>query len=216
MGDLRNKARRWAEEDARADKERRKRLGWTLFHFDFKPNLTRRDLMVGEAIRYLLRSTGSRMFFRMCQVRGMYVEIKRLPTTGKSYDHGYSYVVLNYSTRENVVDAKKELAIDTLLNGIDLFRGLPNAVYDDQIETIKWLLRAPPSVTAEEWTRVLEKVHAKTRPLFRTHESELRHHLLGERYTGPAGSVAMTARVRMEALEKMSPAAERPPGSYAP
>jgi hypothetical protein len=87
------------------------------------------------------------------------------------------------------------LAIDTLPNSIDLYRGLPNAVFDDQVETIKWLLRAPPSVSGEEWRKVLERVHPKTRPLLRTHEADLRHHMLGERYTGP---VAMTARVTME------------------
>jgi hypothetical protein len=128
----------------------------------------------------------------------MYVQMKRLPTTSYAYDGGYTYMTLHFSTRENAVDAKRELAIDTLLNGIDLYRGLPNTVFDDQVATIQWLLTAPPSVGAEEWKRVLEKVHAKTRPLLKTHESELRHHLLGEKYTGPTGPVALTAMVRMD------------------
>ena len=46
LGDLRNKEKRWADDEARADQDRRKRDGWTLFHFDFKPSFTIRNLTV--------------------------------------------------------------------------------------------------------------------------------------------------------------------------
>ena len=57
---------------------------------------------------------------------------------------------------------------------------------------------------AEDWVKILEKVDPKTRPLLRTHETELRFHLLGEKYTGPRGPVAMTARTRLEAAVEIA------------
>ena len=199
MGHLPNKAKRLAEAGTRADAEERRRDGFTVFHFDFKPSLTRRDLTLGEAIRHLLRITGVRISFWRCPVRGLAVEIKRLPRTSYSHDHGDSFMMLHFSDLENEVAAKKVLALDMLLTGIDLYRGLPNAVFDEQIETVKWLLTAPPSMPAEEWLKVFDKVHPKTRPLLRTHEPELRIHLLGEKCSDPAGPVALTARTRLEA-----------------
>lgn len=129
----------------------------------------------------------------------MYVEIKRLPTTRMAHDHGYTYMTLHFSTQESVTDAKRELVIDTLINGVDLYRGLPNAVFDEQCELIRSLLRAPPSVTAEDWLKALEKVHLNSRSLLRTHEADLRQNLLGEKVTCTTGTVAMSAGVRMDA-----------------
>jgi hypothetical protein len=187
------------DDAARVDAATRQREGWTIFHHDFRRDLTRRDLTMGEAIRHLLRVTGSRMFFRRCEVRGMYCEIKRLPTSSYSYDSGMSYQLLHFSDLEDVAEAKRVLVFDLLLCGIDLYRGLTNAVFDEQCELIRSLLRAPPSVPAEDWLKALEKVHPKTRPLLRTHSEDLRQNLLNEKVTGTTGTVAMTARVRMDA-----------------
>jgi hypothetical protein len=82
LGDFRNKARRIAEDIGRQDTDRRRRRGFTVFHFDLKPSLTRRDLILGESIRYLLRATGSRLTFWRCPIRGLAAQIQRLPTTG--------------------------------------------------------------------------------------------------------------------------------------
>ncbi len=182
MGHLPNKARRLAEADTRADAETRRQNGFTVFHFDLNPKLTRRDLTLGEAIRHLLRVTRARMSFWRCPVRGLAVQIKRLPRTSYSHDHGDSFMMLHFSDLEDEVVAKKVLALDMLLTGIDLYRGLPNAIFDEQIETIKWLLKAPSSVPAEEWLKVLDRVHPQTRPLLRSHAPDLRVHLLGEKY----------------------------------
>jgi len=38
VGDLRNKAKKWAEEDRRQDVDRQSN-GYTVFHFDFNPTL---------------------------------------------------------------------------------------------------------------------------------------------------------------------------------
>ena len=81
MGDLRNKARKWAEEDRRQDIADRQSNGFTVFHFDYNPSLTRRDLKLGEAIRYLMRVTGTRISFWRCPVRGLAVQYRKLPTT---------------------------------------------------------------------------------------------------------------------------------------
>jgi hypothetical protein len=203
MGHLPNKAKNWATDAARQDKdERRKREGWTVFHFDFKPSLTRRDLTLGEAIRYLLRSTGSRMKFWRCPIRGLAVQIQRLPTTKYAYDHGYTYTMLHFSDLDDEVEAKKALVLDMLLTGIELFRGLPNVAFDEEIKRIKWLLCAPPSVSAEDWCKVRNELQKQSRPLLRTHEAELRFHLLGEKYSGPTGPVAMTVKVRLEEIDR--------------
>ena len=70
-----------AKDAAHNDADARRQHGFTVFLFEFKPNLTRRDTTLGEAIRYLLRVRGSRMSFWRCPIRGLAVRIKRLPTT---------------------------------------------------------------------------------------------------------------------------------------
>lgn len=202
VGDLRNKARKWAEEDTRRDREQRKREGWTIFHHDFNPSLTRRDMTLGEAIRHLLRVTGCRMSFWRCPVRGLAVQIRELPHTPYSFDKGETWMMLHFSDLEDQVAAKKVLALDMLLTGIGLYRGLPNAAFDEQVATIKYLLTAPPSVPAEDWLKVLEKLHPKIRPVLRSHESDLRTHLLGAKHGGTTGPVALTVRPRLEEMER--------------
>ena len=202
MGDLRNKARKLAEEASRADAEARRRDGFTVFHFDLNPKLTRRNMTLGEAIRHLLRVSGCRMSFWRCPVRGLAVEIRELPRTSYSFDRGETWRMLHFSDLEDKVAAKKVLALDMLLTGIGLYHGLPNAVFDEQVRTIQYLLSAPPSVPAEDWRKVLEKVHPKIRPVLRSHESDLRTHLLGAKYGGATGPVALTVRPRLEAMER--------------
>ena len=50
--------------------------------------------------------------------------------------------------------------------------------------------------------KVRDELQKQTRPLLRTHEAELRFHLLGEKYTGPTGPVAMTVKVRLEEMDR--------------
>jgi hypothetical protein len=89
-----------------------------------------------------------------------------------------------------------------LLGGIELYRGLPNRVLDQEVQLIKYLLTAPPSVSAEEWKVQLGRLGKRFQPLLRTHEAELRYHLLGEKYEGPTGPVAISARTRLEAMDR--------------
>jgi hypothetical protein len=139
VGDLRNKAKKWAEEDRHRDAWDRQSNGYTVFHFDFNPTLTRRDLKLGEAIRYLMRVTGTRISFWRCPVRGLAVQYRKLPTTPLAYDHGETYMFLNFSELKDRTEAKKALVMDLLFRGIELYRGLPNRLFDDEVETIRWL-----------------------------------------------------------------------------
>ena len=202
MGDLRNVAKKLERERALKDANDRRENGFTVFHSDFNPKLTRRDMTLGQAIRHLLRVTGTRIKWWRCPIRGLAINYRKLPATSFSYDQGEQWMILHFSDLDNEVEAKKVLALDMLLHGIELYRGLPNKVFDEQVERIKWLLKAPPSVPAEEWLKVKEKVDPRSQPLLRTHESELRFHLLDEKYTGPTGPVALTVRPRLEALER--------------
>jgi hypothetical protein len=202
LGDLRNKAKKLDEVAARDEAEDRRANGFTVFHFDLNPKLTRRDLKLGEAIRHLLRVTGTRMSFWRCPVRGLAVQFRKPPASSYSYDRGESWMLLHFSDAEDEAEAKRALVLDTLLTGIELYRGLPNMVFNDQVETLKGLLTAPPSVPADEWLTVLNQVHLKFRSLLRTHEADLRLHLLGQRAGGPAGPVALTARPRLEASQR--------------
>lgn len=202
MGDLRNKAKKWAEEDRRNDIEDRRRNGFTVFHFDFNPKLTRRDLKLGEAIRYLMRVTGTRVSFWRCPVRGLAVQYRKLPTTPYAYAHGDTYMFLRFSDVEDATAAKKALVLDMVLRGIELYRGLPNGLFDQEVATIKWLLTAPPSIGSDDWLKKLETLQKPSKTVLRTHEADLRHHLLGESYRGPTGPVAMSVAVRLEASER--------------
>ena len=199
MGDLRNNAQK-AEAEAVRRAEELRQNGFTVFHFDYDPKLTRRNMTLGQAIRHLMRVTGTRISWWRCPVRGLAITYRKLPTTSFAYDKGETYMVTHFSDLADEVEAKKVLALDMLLTGVELYRGLPNRIFDEQVELIRWLLKAPPSVPADEWLAVQQKVHRKSQHLLRTHESTLRHHLLGEKYTGPTGPIALTVRTRLEAL----------------
>jgi hypothetical protein len=138
LGDLRNKAKKLATEDARREADDRRRNGFTVFHFDFNPKLTR-NLTLGEAIRYLMRETGTRVSFWRCPMRGLAVEYKKLPTTKFAYDHGEVYRSLHFSKLADKTEAKKVLALDLVLDGIELYRGLPNSAFDDEVKRVHWL-----------------------------------------------------------------------------
>ncbi|MBA2589712.1 MAG: hypothetical protein H0U98_13935 [Alphaproteobacteria bacterium] len=202
MGDLRNKARKEAEKAAiDAYHRRRGPEGWTVFHFDLKPNLTRRNLFIGEAIRHLTRVTSTRISFWRCPLRGLAIQYRELPLTSKAYDRGEHWKLLHFSDLENVSEAKRVLVMDLLLKGIRLYRALPNRVFDQDVEHIRWLLTAPPSVSAEDWNARLERLDRRFRDVLRTHEAELRFHLLGEEYRGPTGPVAVSVKLRLETLK---------------
>lgn len=127
MGDLRNAAKKEADLQAIRDRERLRREGWTIFHFDLNPKLTRENLSPGAALRHLLKITQHDIALWRCPVRGFAVEYKKLPTTTKTWDHGETYRVMHFSRLEDEREAKNELAEDMLLFGIENYRGLPNA-----------------------------------------------------------------------------------------
>jgi hypothetical protein len=205
MGDLRNKARKEAQTAAIEDCRRRQSDGWTVFHFDFNPKLTRRNLTMGEAIRLLMRQTGTRISFWRCPVRGLAIKYTVLPRTKMAYDHGETYMMLHFSHDADEMEAKKALVLDMLLQGMQLYRALPNKQFDAEVERICWLLNAPPSVSAAEWRTARGHLDQRAQAVLRTHEAELRHHLLGERYTGPTGPVAMTVKIRLDAMGEGRP-----------
>jgi hypothetical protein len=110
-------------------------------------------------------------------------------------------MLLHFSDLADETEAKRVLVLDTLLTGIELYRGLPNKIFNAQVETLKRLLTAPPSVPAAEWLAVLNEIHPKFRSMLRTHEADLRLHLLGQKSFGPVGTVTLTARPRLEATK---------------
>jgi hypothetical protein len=203
MGDLRNKAKKEADEQAIRDRERMRREGWTIFHFDFNPKLTRENLSPGDALRHLLKVTNHKIAWWRCPVRGWAIQYTKLPTTTKAYDHGETYRVMHFSRLEDELEAKKELCEDMLLFGIELYRGLPNKQFKEQVELIRWLLTAPPSVSAEDWLKRKEELPKRVQEVLRSHEAELRGHLLGQKYTGPSGPVELTVRARLEGRSKV-------------
>jgi hypothetical protein len=199
MGDLRNTAKKQAQEQAIRDAERCRRDGWTIFYFDFDPKRTCRNLSPGDALRHLLKVTSTKIAWWHCPVRGWAIQYTKLPTSTKAYDHGETYRMLHFSNLENEIEAKKVLCEDILLCGVEYYRGLPNKDFDEQVGLMKWLLTAPPSVPAIEWLGARARLHHKTRPVLETHEAELRHHLLGEKYIGPGGPVELNVKARLEA-----------------
>jgi hypothetical protein len=148
-----------------------------------------------------MRVTGTRISFWRCPVRGLAVQYKQLPRTSLAHDYGETWRFLSFSQNPDITEAKRALVIDALLEGIELYRGLPNQKFDEETERVRWLLKAPASVSAEDWKAKLAELDRRTRPLLRTHEAELRFHLLGEKYAGPTGTIAVSARIRMDALD---------------
>jgi hypothetical protein len=199
MGDLRNKARKDAQRAEIEDGHRRQSEGWTVFPFDVKPSLTHRNLWLGEAARQLLKVTGTRISWRRCLVRGLTIDYRQLPRTAMVYDQGERWTRLHFSQIQDESEAKKALVTDMLLQGIENYRALPNMVFDSEMNRIKWLLTAPPSISAEDWKESLSHLDRRFEEVLRTHEAELRFHLLGQKYEGPTGPVAVTIRTRMEA-----------------
>jgi hypothetical protein len=149
-------------------------------------------------IRHLMRVTGTRISFWRCPVRGLAIEYRELPRTNMAHDHGISWKVLHFTQVEGITEAKLVLVIDMLLQGIGLYRALPNRVFDQDLQLISWLLTAPPSVSAEDWNKQLARLDRRFRDVLRTHEADLRFHLLGQKYEGPTGPVAITVRTRLE------------------
>ena len=200
MGHLPNKAKRMTEEALRAEREERQSNGWTVFHFDFQPNLTRRNMTLGEAIRHLMRVTGFRISFWRCPMRGLAIQYHELPKTNYVHDSGERYVMLHFSDAVDVTEAKRALVIDMLLSGIKLYRGWPNEIFQGEVERIRWLLKAPPSIDAQEWLAVKNRLDVRNQRVVRTHEPDLRANLLGEK-GGPKGYV-LTVAPRLQALDR--------------
>lgn len=195
MGDFRNKLRKLEREAAIADRENRLRKGWTVFHHDFRPEQTYRNLRLDEAARHIQRLTGTPIAFWRCPSRGLSVEYRPLPPAcgGKAK----AYRMPRFSRLANEEDAKRELAEDMVMNGIALYRGLPNAVFDAEVNLLVSLLRAPPSVGAADWLALKVQLQEKSKIALETHENELRAHLLGQQYTGlQTGPVAIGVTLR--------------------
>ena len=181
MGDLRNVRKKLEQQQRIKDAQDRRENGWAIFHFDFNPKLTRRDLSLGDAIRHLSRASATRISWWRCPIRGLAITYHKLPRTSPAHDSGERYASLHFCDLQDEVEAKKVLGIDALLRGMELYRGLPNKYFDAQVELIRWLLKAPPNVSGEDWLKAKQGLQKQTQPLLRTHEAELRAHLLGER-----------------------------------
>ncbi len=188
MGDLRNKARKLEAEARLRDTEDRRSKGWTIFRYDFNRGHTRRNLTLGEAIRHLCRITETKLKFWRCPARGLAVEYYRLP-----YE---CFRGMAFSRLPEEVAAKRELVTDAIIHGIADFRGLPNRLFDEECQRIRWLLTAPPSVGAAEWLAQKEKLQQKTQRVLATHEPELRRHVLEEK--PDSGRYGCTVRARLE------------------
>ena len=146
----------------------------------------------GEVAAMEDRVTGHRIGFWRCPHRGLAIQYKRLPITTMAYDQGETWMVLHFSRLEDEAAAKRELVIDMLLNGINLYRALPNAAFDAEVRGLKALLTAPPSSSAEEWLELKGKLQKKSQAVLETHQAELRFFRLGKPYTGnQVGPVAI-------------------------
>lgn len=99
VGDLRNVAKKEALKEADRDRERRLREGWTIFHFDFDPRLTRRNLSPGDALRHLLKVTHTKIYWWRCPVRGWALQYQKLPNAliPKVSSESRTYVHLGFS-----------------------------------------------------------------------------------------------------------------------
>jgi hypothetical protein len=182
MANLHAKAKKDSEREIERRGRQLRETGYTVFRFDFAPKFTRRDLSLGDAIRELKRLTGCKISFWRCPMRGLAVRYQSPPATSYTYDQGTTSVTLRFSTSEDEIDAKRALLLDALLIGIDLYRGLPNNIYDEQTDLLRALLTARPSVEKEEWLALKARLHPKIDPLLKTHDADLRQNLLGERY----------------------------------
>jgi len=170
-------AKEAAHEAARRAADLRER-GYTVFRFDFAPKFTRRNLGLGDAFRELKRLTGYKVVFWRCPVRGLAVRYHSPPTTTYIHDKGDSWLLLDFSTNTDEEEAKRELVLNVLLVGIGLFRGLPNAVFDEQTSIIRNLLTAPASAPQDEWLALKARLDHRIEPLLKTHQAELRQNLL--------------------------------------
>jgi hypothetical protein len=192
MVNLQAKGRKDAERTASAESAELKANGYTVFHFDFRPQQTFRNLSLGDAFRKLKKLTGYKVTFWRCPVRGLAVKIHFPPATTLVHDKGETWSLLAFSTKENEAEAKRDLVLELLLSGMNQYRALPNTVFDEQVAIVKALLMAPPSMDGQEWLAHKARLHPKIAPLVDTHQAELRHHLLGEQYRGPIGPVAVS------------------------
>jgi hypothetical protein len=199
---LRNKAKKLEAEQAVKDAEDRRINGWTVFYFNFDPRKTRRNLSLGEAMRHLCRVTGIRVSWWRCEVRGLAMNYREIPKTAYAHDSGVSFRSLVFSDLADELAAKKALVIDALLRGLEDYRGLPNRHFDREVETLRWLLTAPPSVSGQEWRRVKQGLQQRSQSVLWSHEANLRVYLLGEKLGDPR--MDLTAKARLEALDKES------------
>lgn len=192
MGDLRNKRRKIEEAEALQLSRDRDKLGWTVFHFDLNPKLMWHRLLLNEACNQLMRATRTRMAFWRCPVRGLALKYRHLPKDPLGYDIGPEIKLLHFSQLDDDAMAKAELKRDILIHGIGNYRGLPGPHFREQVARLRGLLTAPVDVTSETFQAGIKLLHGPFQELYRTHQLELRHFLLGEPY--PSGPVAVRVR----------------------
>jgi len=151
--------------------------GFTVFRFDLAPAFTRRHLSLGDAFRYLKKCTRFNVTFWRCPVRGLGVKLHS-PPEPRTHDSGFTCTVLHFSALPDEAEAKRQLVLDVLLYGIDLFRGLPNKTFKEQTDIIKTLLTAPVGAPAEEYLALKAKLFPCFQEALRTHQANLRRNLL--------------------------------------
>jgi hypothetical protein len=137
--------------------------------------------------------TGVKVGFWKCPVRGLAVQFQSPPQTTYVYDQGTISRLMHFSRLEDETQAKRDLILDVVLGGIDLYRGLPNQMFDEQVGIIRALLNAPPSFSGEEWLALKAKLDPKIQPLLTTHEADLRQNILGEKF-GPGRDVGRVSQ----------------------
>lgn len=108
----------------------------------------------------------------------MAVKYQSPPTTSYIHDKGDSWTLLHFSTSEDETTAKRDLVLNVLLIGIGLFRGLPNAAFEEQTNILRALLTAPASAPQDEWLALKARLDHRIEPLLKTHQAELRKNLL--------------------------------------
>jgi hypothetical protein len=151
--------------------------GYTVFRFDLAPKFTRFDLSLGDAFRYLKKCTGFRVTFWRCPVRGLGVRLHS-PPNPKQHDGGFTCTVLHFATQADEAEAKRELVLDVLLFGIDLFRGLPNKTFEEQTTILRNLLTAPVGSPPEEYLGLKAQLHPCFQKVIDTRQADLRRNLL--------------------------------------
>lgn len=150
---------------------------WTIFYYDLRPAGTRRHMTVGDALRHLKNITRWKIYFSRCEVRGLYPTFKEPSRTGKGWDAGDTSQLMAFSAKEDIREAKLDLVEEILLGGMEYYRGLPDDVFDAQIDILKAALNAKHEGRTADVDPLVPRLQARFQQFFRTHSEELRCNL---------------------------------------